>query len=316
MACSDDSAVPLVSVVVPNYNKGPFVSHAISSVLSQSLSNLELIFVDDGSADSSASQAKQLRSEDPRVRILEHSRRRGPAAARNTGIMAACGRFIALLDSDDVYSPDWLAHAVRRLSSERGDCVAYCDWWLMDSRGNRLGQKREHTKSSGMLFGEFLRRSLEVNSVLVATKECFLRAGLYDESLWWGEDYDFVLRAAQRFPFLYVDEEAYGYRLHSGNSWRKFSKKELYRHKSNVLRRHLKEGRRLLPPEEMSDVEARLAMYYRRSDQSLELFRLEFVPRIRRFLTALRALSRTSSKRSPALPEPGMPNTAPTAREK
>jgi glycosyltransferase involved in cell wall biosynthesis len=308
---------PLVSVVVPNYNKGPFVRSAAMSVLSQTLGNLELIFVDDASDDASASQLKELCRDDRRVRMIEHPTRMGPGAARNTGILAARGKFIALLDSDDVYSPVWLEHAVGRISSEGVDSIAYADWWLMDSDGNRLNWKRGHTTSSGFLFKDFLLRSLEVNSVLVAPRKCFLQAGLYDESIRWGEDYDFVLRLSKRFPFVYVDEEAYGYRLHSGNSWRGFSKKELYHHKADVLAKNIGAGRGLLSPDQMTHVEDRLISYYAKAD--LRWARARVAWRSGRFLPYLRGslgVLRKSASSSLALPLPELANTSPTASEK
>ena len=311
-ATPDCSARPLVSVVIPNYNKGDFVSAALASVLDQTLKDLEVVLVDDASSDSSVSQARELLSKDSRIRILQHPRRKGPGAARNTGIRAARGMLIALLDSDDVYAPEWLEHAVRRISTENSDCVAYADWWLINARGERLSRKRAHTKSSGYLFGDFLLQSLEVNSVLVAPKQCFLEAGLYDESVTWGEDYDMVLRLAKRFPFVYVDEEAYGYRLHPGNSWRPFSKRELYRYKARVLERYVADGEGWLTPDEMSVVEARLASYYSRSGQRWRLLRHD----VARYLRALRNLATTGASVSARTPASGALKAQPTAEEK
>jgi glycosyltransferase involved in cell wall biosynthesis len=302
---------------MPSYNKGPYISTAIASVLSQTLEDLELVVVDDGSTDSSSTSVERLAAEDSRIRLVRHANRLGPSAARNTGIRRARGGFVCLLDSDDIFSPTWVEHAVQRLVHEGGEGVAYADWWLMDVMGRRTGRKRPRTRASGMIFGEFLRRSLEVNSVLAAPRSCFLGAGLYDESLVWGEDYDFVLRLAQKFPFYYVDEEAYGYRLHPGNSWRGFSRKELYRHKARVLGRHLGSGRLWLTEHETAEVEERLANYYVRSGQRWGLVKLAFGSKIARpLLKASLTLSPIRASRSVSLAEPGALNTLRTASEK
>jgi len=306
---------PLVSVIVPNYNKSAFIAEAIGSVVRQTLPDFELIVVDDCSSDTSLDKARTLQSADPRIRILEHSRRRGPGAARNTGIRAAKGRIVALLDSDDVYSPVWLELAVQRIDSEHQECVAYGDWWLMDSAGRNRGWKRGHTKASGYLFSNFLLKSLDINSLLVAPRSCFLDVDLYDESIGWGEDYDMTLRLARRFPFVYVDEQVYGYRLHSGNSWRTFSEKELYRHKAKILHRHLKQGRGLLSADEASRVEARLAGYCGRAGIRRDMTR-PLRPLVLTYLRAFLKLSPTRARKPSDAPEPGGLNTELAAREK
>jgi glycosyltransferase involved in cell wall biosynthesis len=301
---------------MPNRNKEPFLAEAISSVLSQTFADFELVVVDDASTDRSASLVTESGKNDPRIRLIEHASHRGPASARNTAIREARGEFVFLLDSDDVFSPTWIEHAMRRFRSVTGRWVAYADWWVMNERGDRLARKRSHTTSSGAMFGEFLSMSLQVNSVLAAPRSCFIEAGMYDESVEWGEDYDLVLRMSQRFPFAYVDEEVYGYRLHPGNSWRRLSKQELYRHKAKVLGKHVGEGNGWLTPKRMSEVEGRLAMYYRISGQWGALVRLLLRQKVMPYLRAPLIFPLTNAKRSSVLPVPGPLNTSPTAREK
>jgi len=307
---------PLVSVIIPNHNKGAYITDAINSAIGQTLSDIELIVVDDCSQDLSLEKARTLQSANSRIRILKHRKRRGAAAARNTGIRAAKGRFVALLDSDDVYSQVWLENAVRRIDSEHQDCVAYGDWWLMDSAGRRRGWKRGHTQASGYLFTDFLLKSLDVNSVLVAPRSCFLDVGLYDESISWGEDYDITLRLARRFPFVYVDQEVYGYRLHPGNSWRTFSEKELYRHKAKVLGRHFEQSRDFLSAEQAQWVESRLAAYHCRAGMGRVWSASSFRSAALTYLRAFRRLSPMTDRKSADAPESGGLNTFSTARKK
>src|SRR5262245_49648343 len=103
----------LVSVVIPTHNRGECIGRAIASVVAQSYADLEVIVVDDGSADNTVRvvQAETLR--DSRVRLLKHDRRRGAQAARNTGIYAARGEWIAFLDSDDEWLQESLASRLR-----------------------------------------------------------------------------------------------------------------------------------------------------------------------------------------------------------
>jgi glycosyltransferase involved in cell wall biosynthesis len=96
---------PLVSVIIPCYNRAHIIGQAVGSVQAQTLQDWEMLIVDDGSADDLAGALAPLMAADARIHLLRHARNRGGPAARNTGIAAARGRFIAFLDSDDTWMP-------------------------------------------------------------------------------------------------------------------------------------------------------------------------------------------------------------------
>ncbi len=106
---------PLVTAVIPLYNKRNFVVRAVESVLAQSYGNLELIIVDDGSTDGSLTALESVR--DPRLRVLTQPNR-GPGAARNLGWRSGSGPLVAFLDADDLWNPDFLAWSVERLNGD------------------------------------------------------------------------------------------------------------------------------------------------------------------------------------------------------
>ena len=106
---------PLVSVIIPTFDRAHLVGHAIRSVLTQTLRDLEVIVVDDGSIDATVAMVEAIR--DPRIRVIRHPRNRGIPATRNTGLAAAAGRYIAWLDSDDLARPDRLAVQVAHLEA-------------------------------------------------------------------------------------------------------------------------------------------------------------------------------------------------------
>jgi glycosyltransferase involved in cell wall biosynthesis len=133
---TDDQHIPSVSVVMPVYNVERFVAASIDSVLAQTYSDFELIIVDDGATDGSVEICRGFA--DPRIRII-HQRNRGLAGARNTGIAAARGRFIALLDSDDIWLPDKLARHVAHLEADLGLGVSYTGAALIDEAGQDIG---------------------------------------------------------------------------------------------------------------------------------------------------------------------------------
>lgn len=255
---------------MPNFNKAPFIGAAMDSVLAQTFRDYELLVVDDCSADSSAEIVRAYAEDCPSFRAIFQSRHFGASAARNRGIQESRGMHVALLDSDDVYVPSWLDHGVKTLRGAGEPSVVYSNWWVMGASGRRIRRARPHTTRSGMLFPDLLLNSLEVNTAIIAPRSCFLEAGPYDESLEWGEDYDFVLKLAKKYPFLYLDEEAYGYRLHRGNSWKQFPRERMYERKAAMLSRHIDQGRSLLDDGQAAAISRKLAYYQSRSGRTYE----------------------------------------------
>jgi glycosyltransferase involved in cell wall biosynthesis len=112
-----------VSVIIPVYNKASYLRECLDSVLTQSLSSIEVICVDDASTDGSDAVIKQFASNDPRIRVVRHRRNRGAAAARNTGLSIARGEFVQFTDADDVLTKDALRLLVTRARADQVDVV-------------------------------------------------------------------------------------------------------------------------------------------------------------------------------------------------
>lgn len=126
---------PLVSVVIPAYNAVRFLPDSIPSVLTQTWTDLELIVVDDGSTDGTAACVRTF--DDPRIRLVSQANR-GLAGARNGGIRAARGRYIAFLDADDLWHPEKLARHVQHLQAQPDVGVSYSASALMDDQGRDM----------------------------------------------------------------------------------------------------------------------------------------------------------------------------------
>lgn len=128
----------LVSVVMPNFNGARFIDQAIGSALAQTYEDLELIIVDDCSTDDSRDIIDAFAHHEPRLRSFHHADRSGPAVARNRAIAEARGRYIAFLDSDDLWEPAKLARQIPLHDS--ADCVlSYTSYQRIDESGKRLG---------------------------------------------------------------------------------------------------------------------------------------------------------------------------------
>src|SRR5689334_4414907 len=174
-------AVPLVSVVIPAYNRKSTIRRSIISVLAQSIKNLEVVVVDDGSNDNMSQAVGEIARADERVRLLVHGANQGAQAARNSGIRAALGEWIAFLDSDDI----WLSSSLElRLAAVRSRNVQ-----VVHSPGFvlRFGATEQETFEvpalSGHVYRELLRAPGPLFPALLASARAFEAIGTLDEAI-------------------------------------------------------------------------------------------------------------------------------------
>lgn len=177
----------LVSIVMPVRDRATVVPAAIESVLAQSYADWELVVVDDGSSDNTPGVVQAFAERDPRVRLV-----RGPAAgvcaARNSGIAAAGGRYVAFLDSDNVWVPEFLEHSVAAL--ETGDDIAvYAAVEMIRESGENRFLAMQGTREDLLSGGNFV----DLNT-LVVRSEAIAEIGGFDESLRRWVDYDLAIR--------------------------------------------------------------------------------------------------------------------------
>jgi len=192
---------PLVSVIIPTYNRGWIVRDAIDSVLGQTYADFELIVVDDGSTDRTP---PILDAYGDRLRVIRQANQ-GVSAARNRGIGESSGPLIALLDSDDIWLPKKLAVQVDFF--KRNPAALICqteEIWIRN--GLRVNPGKRHRKPSGMIFEPSLELCLVSPSAVMVRRKLFEKVGLFDESLPACEDYDLWLRVGCRFPVHLIDE--------------------------------------------------------------------------------------------------------------
>jgi len=183
--------LPLVSVIIPTYNRWPLVNEAVESVLAQRAQDFEIIVVDDGSTDGTA---KELAKYGARLRLFSQHRS-GVSAARNLGAREARGRFLAFLDSDDLWRPEKLA--VQTAFMEQHPQCQICqteEIWLRN--GARVNPRAIHQKPSGDIFLRSLELCLVSPSAVMMKRELFDATGGFDEALPVCEDYDLWLRIA------------------------------------------------------------------------------------------------------------------------
>ena len=191
---------PLISVIIPTYNRGWVLKEAVDSVLAQEFNDFELIVVDDGSTDDTG---KILAAYGPRITVLRQPNR-GVSAARNRGIAEARGQLVSFLDSDDLWLPPKLLRQVDFFHTNPKAVICQTEEiWIRN--GVRVNPKKRHHKFSGMIFERSLALCLVSPSAVMIRRSLFDAVGLFDESLPACEDYDLWLRVSCKYPVHLID---------------------------------------------------------------------------------------------------------------
>ena len=221
-------ATPLVSAIVPVYNGERFLAQALDSALAQSLRDLEIVVVDDGSSDGSRAIADAYAARHPGVVRVHHQPNQGLCGARNAALALARGRHLALLDADDVWLPHHLAASVAVLQRRRGVALVHADIERVDLNGNSLGCFDRHWDRVGndVFRTLFLRREHVCCPTAVFRREIIERVGNFDMRFnrLGCEDRDLWLRIAAIAEVAYLEDVHALYRLHGANMSTNFDK--------------------------------------------------------------------------------------------
>lgn len=218
--------MPQVSVIIPTYNRANLLKDAISTVLHQTCQDFELIVVDDCSEDNTKKIVEGFKNH--RIVYLKHNKNRGVAATCNTGIEKAIGRYIFILNDDDLIVPWMLEKLIKKIKQsnlENPGGVYGWSWWIND-KGKTL--RLTNFKKSGYIFNEILKKQVFTN--LLIKKEVFDQIGLYDENLLSNEDFDFYLKMAKKYQFDFVPQVLTVIRSHSQTHLSVFTKRHMRDH--------------------------------------------------------------------------------------
>lgn len=210
---------PLVSVVIATYNSGPYLQEAIDSVLRQSIPDLELLVIDDGSTDNTRALVSSV--QDERLSYTWQANA-GQTVAKNHGVRLARGEFIAFCDGDDFWYPNKLELQLPRFAASGDVGVVYSATQLIDEHGKELSQPPSELHRGKVTEQLFMRNFVPFGTAVVR-RECMTRAGGFDESLPMGIDWDLWLRISAHYDFDFVATPTYAYRVWSGQmsrNWR------------------------------------------------------------------------------------------------
>lgn len=206
-------AIPLISIVIPVYNGAVYIEKTIRSVLAQTIQEIEVLVINDASKDNSEEVIRQLQTEDSRVRLITKPNS-GVADSRNKGIELAKGKYVALLDQDDVWEPANLEEKINAISKS-GQNWAFSNISYIDADGKLL------EKEDQLVRDDFYRNLLKWENVIpapsgniVVLRE-FLGADIrYDVRIPYPSDRDFCVQLARKGEPVFVDKKLWRYRIH------------------------------------------------------------------------------------------------------
>lgn len=190
---------PLVSVIIPTYNRRRLLLRAVQSALAQTVTDLEVIVADDGSTD--GTEALLSSFADQRVRYLQLPHR-GACAARNAGIEAACGRYIAFLDSDDTWLPEKLHVQLRQLEDSGADAVCCAFHRHEEKRATRVPEQQEQ---GPIHYQQLLGGNVVSTQTLFGRAECMKKIR-FDESFPRMQDWEYAIRLAKAYKLYFFPQ--------------------------------------------------------------------------------------------------------------
>jgi glycosyltransferase involved in cell wall biosynthesis len=210
---------PLVSIITPVYNGEQYLLETIESALAQTYKNFELLIVNDGSTDNSAAIIKPF-LKDSRVIYIEQ-KNAGVAAARNTAIKQARGKYIGFLDQDDLWLSNKLEVQIAVLEQDESIALVHSRQDFIDSQGNKIDYDWV-TGVSGYCFEDMFKKNRIAVLTVLIRKTIFDEIGLFNEKFSGADDYHMWLRVTIKHPISYIDQALAFYRFHDSN-WSKNS---------------------------------------------------------------------------------------------
>jgi glycosyltransferase involved in cell wall biosynthesis len=205
---------PAVSVIMPIYNGERYLQEALDSVFAQTFCDYDVVCVDDGSTDRSLQLLEQYGS---RLMVVRQANA-GQSAARNRGVHASTGRYLAFLDQDDRWYPHKLAQQVGLLETRNDVVLVYCNSDRMDFEGHVLQEgatKAEQPRAKESLLGRLIGEGLVLPSSMLIRREMFERVGGFDPLLRGFEDFDLCARLTQQGGIAFLEESGMCYRAHA-----------------------------------------------------------------------------------------------------
>lgn len=251
-----------LSIIIANYNNAIYLNDCISSITGQSYSDYEIIIIDDCSTDNSRDILEGLKNKTDRIRIILNEKNLGVSSARNIGINSAVGEYITTLDSDDIYYDnrklEFEMDLVKAYKNKHNKTIcAFSKVVLLDNKLNYIqDQWTDDLIKDGKIFNNIISRTHAIPRDFIISKDAFLSAGGYDHRFTLYEDWDFKIRLAKKYDFIYTGINGTGYRRNSEGLSNVALKKHI-----NALKRIFKKNFHLVETKDIHEVRRNFSNY-------------------------------------------------------
>ena len=206
----------LVSIIMPAYNAERYIARAIDSVLQQSFSAWELIIIDDCSSDATKNIIETYQNNDKRIKPIYLSNNGGrPSIAKNFGLKRAIGKYVAFLDSDDIWMAEKLAKQVEVMQKDSNCGLCYTGGFWIDEQGSQIKSFLPRYRSGNLFYKMLKRYELNNQSVLITKQALLNTLGKFNETIIIGEDYNLFMHIMSTYKTCSIQEYLIEYRIHS-----------------------------------------------------------------------------------------------------
>jgi glycosyltransferase involved in cell wall biosynthesis len=208
--------MPIITVIIPTYNREHYLLQAVHSVLCQATNDIEILIIDDGSTDNSRQLIENISNKEP-VRYL-WKQNGGDASARNFGIQHAKGEYITFLDSDDLLVENSISRQLSVLRSNPDIGLVHADFEKFTENDQSLG-RRDTSWFIGNVYPQILsywKSIIAIDTVMIPAR-VFKEVGVFNTSLRLGSDQDMWFRIARKYPFAHIPDVLAKVRVHDGN---------------------------------------------------------------------------------------------------
>ena len=258
---------PLVSIIIPVYNKAAFVGESLESPLGQSYQNIEVVLVNDGSADGSLAILQEFKANYPDKIVLIDQVNGGVSKATNVGIAASSGDFIQFLDADDLMSPDKIQKQLELLEGKPKDVMAMCKWATFETNLNKLiefdlGLYLGFSSGIDFLLQAWNSSEMMAISSYLTPRDLILKAGPWDENLTINQDGEFFCRVLLQCKGVFFEPKGKVYYRKPGES--NVSQQKSYKAASSLLESYRCYEREILKKEDSKRVREAIARNYLR----------------------------------------------------
>jgi len=204
---------PVVSVIIPTHNRAHYLGQTIQSVLEQTRSDFEILVIDNGSTDNTKEVVNSFG--DQRIRYFYQENSGSPVSPRNRGIRNAIGKYIAFLDSDDLWLPEKIEKQVAFLENNPSVPIVYSDSYIINERGDIVNKCSALSKPyGGNIFKRLLQKNFMPNLTVVLKRDVALNYGCLDEQYKISHDIDLYLKISNDYKVGYLDEPLAKVRFH------------------------------------------------------------------------------------------------------